>query len=250
MAVNVYKVIVGPNVWLYTSGEFDLQTASEVWKAIPMKRTDLTYELKQTNLTLTTPADLEPFNSFKYNVPILPIKVEVYEYPAMSVRFMGVVTGIKYIVNKNIAEVKLGSTDTIGKTMCPNRTYGQQCSFDLFDELCGLDKNNFTLTLQVSELVWESDNIFSHPDLGNYQEGAFSMGYVLLNTGESQYIVEHTGEKIQLLDTLYTLNKATTIDVVFGCNKSLTQCRDKFNNTPNFGGFPFIPTKNPSTEGF
>ncbi len=250
MAVNLYEVTVGPNLWRYTSGEFDVQTATEVWEAVPMKRQDLTFELKKTDLTLTVPTDLEPFNAYLYNVPILPINVTVYEYPAMSIRFVGTVTGVKYTANTDIASVKLGSTDTIGKTMCPNRTYGQQCSFDLFDEMCALDRNAFTASIPVDELNWITDATFQHSTVGAYPAGSFSMGYALLSTGESQYIVDHSGDQIQLLGPLYTLNDATNIDITFGCNKSLDHCGGKFNNKPNYGGFPFIPTKNPATEGY
>ena len=30
-----------------------------------------------------------------------------------------------------------------------------------------------------------------------------------------------------------------------GCDRTLNTCHAKFGNSANFGGFPFIPTKNP-----
>jgi uncharacterized phage protein (TIGR02218 family) len=32
-----------------------------------------------------------------------------------------------------------------------------------------------------------------------------------------------------------------TFDVTAGCDKSLATCRGRFNNVPNFRGFPYIP---------
>lgn len=34
-----------------------------------------------------------------------------------------------------------------------------------------------------------------------------------------------------------------------GCDKTLTTCKDVFDNMANYGGFPFIPLKNPSDGG-
>ena len=50
--------------------------------------------------------------------------------------------------------------------------------------------------------------------------------------------------------------KAHTIEIWFaavgdtiylypGCDRTLATCTAKFGNSANFGGFPFIPTKNP-----
>ena len=250
MAVNLYEVTVGTNVWRYTSGEFDVQTATEVWKAIPLKRKELTYDLKTTNLTMTVSADTPPFDTYKYNVPIVPINVVVYDYPSMGVKFTGTVVGISYNVKTNVASVKLGSTDTIGNSTCPNRTYGQMCSFDLFDEMCAVPVSSFTVTLPTNELTWSQGDVVSHPVLGGYPADSFRNGYVLFDTGESQFVVEHNGDTLKLLGTIFTRDDATTMQVTYGCNKSITDCENKFNNLPNFGGFPFVPTKNPVTEGY
>lgn len=250
MAVNLYKVTVGPNVWKYTSGEFDVQTATELWKAIPLKRKDLTYDLKNTDLTLTVSSDTPPFDTYKYNTPIVPIEVVVYDYPSMSAKFTGVVVGISYNVTKNVATVKLGSTDAIGNSTCPNRTYGQMCSFTLFDSMCAVPASSFTATIPAGELNWVSGNIFKHPAIAGYPDGSFRNGYILFDTGESQFITNHTGDTITLLGAVFTKDTASSVDVTYGCNKSKNDCESKFNNLPNFGGFPFIPTKNPVTEGY
>ena len=33
-----------------------------------------------------------------------------------------------------------------------------------------------------------------------------------------------------------------------GCSKTVSDCKNKFNNISNYGGFPYIPAKNP-TQG-
>jgi len=36
---------------------------------------------------------------------------------------------------------------------------------------------------------------------------------------------------------------------VAGCDHSVSTCAARFDNLANYGGFPFIPTKNPFSTG-
>lgn len=250
MAVTLYNITVGQRLYKYTSGEFDVQTATDLWEAHPIKRADLGFDLTQNVLTLTVPSDLVPFDSFKAHVPILPIEVEVLEYPSFGLMYKGNITGVSYDARTGVAKVTLGSTNTIDTVTCPNRTFGKLCSLDLFDSMCGVNANSFKLSIPVTDLNWTSDNVFSHASVGGVVGGAFNSGYIVLNTGESQFIVSHVGDTITLLSPLFTLPESTTIDIYYGCNKTEEDCANKFGNLPNFGGFPYVPIKNPVREGF
>ncbi|MBQ3675664.1 MAG: phage BR0599 family protein, partial [Campylobacter sp.] len=60
----------------------------------------------------------------------------------------------------------------------------------------------------------------------------------------------HKGDKITLMFPLKSLSTADLVYVYAGCDKTIKMCRDKFNNSINYGGFPFVPSKNPVTQGF
>jgi len=250
MGVNLYHVKVGPLEWRYTSGEFDVVTATDTWVAIPMKRSDLTYDLKQTQLSITLPSDTPPFDTWKYNIPAIPIEVAVYDYPSMGIKFMGRVSQISYDIQKGTAKVGLGSSDTIVNTTAPNRTFGTLCSFELFDEDCGLNKDAFKVVVDADDISISSPTTISHSAFANYPTGSFRNGFVLLDTGESQFVVNHNGDTIKILGPFGTISEASTLEVYYGCNKSKESCGMKFGNLPNFGGFPMIPNANPVTEGF
>lgn len=57
-------------------------------------------------------------------------------------------------------------------------------------------------------------------------------------------------KEILYQDAVTAVNNADAyfIYAYFGCNKIHTTCKDKFNNLNNFGGFPFMPSKNPSSR--
>lgn len=52
---------------------------------------------------------------------------------------------------------------------------------------------------------------------------------------------------IHLISALVGISSGLAVDVSRGCEHNFQTCRDRFRNTPNFGGCPNIPTKNPFT---
>lgn len=88
--------------------------------------------------------------------------------------------------------------------------------------------------------------------------GFFTLGVITFtsgaNSGLSYSIQDYenpgTGGVITLVrGTLATPAPGDTFTIVAGCEKSLTTCRQKFNNLINFAGMPFIPTPESVTGG-
>lgn len=77
--------------------------------------------------------------------------------------------------------------------------------------------------------------------------GWFSQGVLTftsgVNAGLSYVIAQYlAGGTLQLvIGTLAAPANGDTFTIVPGCDKQLTTCRNKFANTPNFAGVPFIP---------
>lgn len=247
MAVDLYHVSAGPQVWRYTSGEFDVQTATDLWEAKPIKRQDLSYDLKQTGLSIILPDDVAPFDIFKTITPLLPITVIIYDYPTMGVKFKGDIKGVSYDATKSIATVSIGSTKFLGDTTAPNRTYSQSCPFDLYGQECGVDRAAYTITVANSTVNWIAPDKLENPAFAGQN---LINGYIELDTGESQFITAQSGGTLQLLWAVATRDDAVTVKAVANCMKSTYYCDTYFNNLPNYGGFPYIPTKNPATEGY
>ena len=249
MAINMYKVTVGSNTWHYTSGEFDVTTGLDDYLAMPLKRTDLSFDLKETEVTLTAPSDLEPFSLFKYVTPLLPFTVEIIGYPSLNTVFKGNVLMVSFDVIKNEAKIKIGSAKALENTTCPARTFGTTCSYELYSEECGKNIADYTTTINVGSLVI-SGREMTHTALGAHGDNYYKGGYIEASTGETQYIVSQIGDTITLLGGIVTISEATTVSFYPGCNKSHVTCDTKFNNQTRFGGFPFVPFINIFMEPF
>jgi hypothetical protein len=53
--------------------------------------------------------------------------------------------------------------------------------------------------------------------------------------------------KVTILSAINGLKAGDIVEVYAGCARDLDTCLNKFNNTINFGGFPYIPLNNPFT---
>lgn len=59
------------------------------------------------------------------------------------------------------------------------------------------------------------------------------------------------GGKVRLKLSFWNLafTPGDTISAVAGCRHTVEDCETKFSNLPNYGGFPYVPTRNPALHG-
>lgn len=78
-----------------------------------------------------------------------------------------------------------------------------------------------------------------------------------INGGDdARLILSQSGDDLQLLLPFPDSILGSTVVILAGCDHTVTTCDSKFNtpsdpqsNVVNFGGFPFVPTKNPFEGG-
>lgn len=83
-------------------------------------------------------------------------------------------------------------------------------------------------------------------------DGWFTGGMLEAPNGTKSYIAEHVGAVLTLnrisgalADAFNTEGPGLAITLYPGCAHDYVTCRDKFDNEDNYGGFDYIPTKNP-----
>ena len=63
--------------------------------------------------------------------------------------------------------------------------------------------------------------------------------------GVPRMITNHSGDTITLSAVLPGLAVGVALEAFAGCDRTFATCQSKFGNSLNFGGFPWIPAKNP-----
>jgi len=123
--------------------------------------------------------------------------------------------------------------------------YTFTCPHSLYDAKCGVDKNNFVETLEVTTGA-DSRTISAATTKA---DGYYNNGFV--RAGDTGYttnrVDNHTGTSLGFVTPFQSSKLNGKICSLYaGCDKSHTTCKAKFNNLANFGGNPTIPNTAPN----
>ncbi len=75
-------------------------------------------------------------------------------------------------------------------------------------------------------------------------DGYFVAGLVSTLDGQ-RMIVGQAGDALTLIAPLPILAAGMSVELFAGCDHATATCQARFNNLAHYGGFPFIPGKNP-----
>lgn len=136
----------------------------------------------------------------------------------------------------------------------PRWRFTRTCNRQLYAPDCGVDRTLF----QHSNAILAIDIDLRQVTISGQAAGSstgFFRGGVLEHTptGVKTSILDHenTGGNTVVTLQSWIPDLAVTDNVVVnaGCNHSFAQCRDRFSNEANFGGFRKVPNKNPTLHG-
>lgn len=131
------------------------------------------------------------------------------------------------------------------------RRFTRNCDADLGDARCGVDLESAAFKAGAAVLAVKQPLILTTDGLAAFASGWFTGGRVTFdtgaNTGLSMEIASHdlheTGEaSLQLWKAMPgEIAAGDQFTIRAGCDKAFATCRDKFDNTARFRGFPHIP---------
>lgn len=129
----------------------------------------------------------------------------------------------------------------------PANIYQASCQYSLYGAGCNANRNDFAEYSSVQKGSTKKQIVCSptKPD-GYYQNGIilFTSG---ANVNIRKSIKIYTNGLITLSTPLqYVPQVGNTFAVFAGCDKTLSTCKNKFNNLSNFSGTPFIPSADSS----
>lgn len=121
--------------------------------------------------------------------------------------------------------------------------YQRVCRHTLYKRGCNLNKESFLLDAKVASAaanILEVDSVGANPD------GYYNGGMVRIKgTDISRMIMAQTGAVLTLSTSFSEITQGDDVEIFPGCDHALDTCTNKFNNTDNYGGFAWIPVKNP-----
>jgi uncharacterized phage protein (TIGR02218 family) len=128
--------------------------------------------------------------------------------------------------------------------------YQKTCRHPLYQTGCGVSKDLFAVAATAISAVGFSVTITGWED-SDTADGYFVGGMLRTTDGFFRYITSHSGNQITLIRPLQALTAEidsegdAAVTLYPGCAHTINDCKNKFNNLNNFGGFAWIPAKNP-----
>lgn len=240
-----------PTVWRYTSGDEEVTYLGETYAPASIGRSEIAArnDLARANLDievpLTNPAGLRWLSDNGENI----VSLTIFERSTVGTfstawkgRLVAVIPGMQSIT------LKFESIFTSLRRPGLRARYQRSCRYALYGRGCTLDAEDFATDGECTALVGPVATVAAadaQPD------GYYTGGMLRSPDGVLSFIIAHTGAALTLQRVSYSLLVAAEdgfpfdVKIYPGCDHSRATCNSKFDNLLNYGGFDFIPQKNP-----
>lgn len=255
--VNLYKFVYGPeseDFYAYTDAEQPLVFETVVYYPRVIARNDISSSgtTDKSTLTVTLPNTDAMAELFRVYPPSFPVSVILWQGHIGADDFALQFTG------KVLSCSRDGETDAT-LTCEPSsvsmqriglrRNYQYMCPHVLYGDQCRADKAAATITASVGSV--SGRQVVLTGLLTNEQQFAGGIAEWLNDQGLREYRtilrVEDIGgaSRLTFSGIARDVEAGGSLALSKGCAHNLTACALVHNNVPNYGGQPYIPTKNP-----
>lgn len=254
--IDIYQIAQGQSVWRWNGSEDAVTVSGLVYPAQPVTRSDITLggEGDGQDLQITLPSTYEFVSRYAGSIPtgIATITLSQYErldgVQEVRLLFKGIVKSVTF-VNDGYGATIAAKPLTGGVNLAmPRVRYHSLCSHVLYDDLgaaggCRVDRDLFKHSGTVSAAS-SNNRTLTIPGLNSEADGYWEGGHIKTSDSNYSMVLSHTGNDITLLRGIPGL-VGESVEVFAGCDFLIGTCHDKFDNVINFGGFAYVPTKDP-----
>lgn len=255
--VLLFLFVQGVLEWRYTSTAFPVTYGGHEWTPTPITPGNVTQsgDLTKDTLSLKFPRGHEFARQFLGYTPDLVTTVTVFrghlnDPDGQFVAYWkGRVASFKAATGGGLS-VECEPIFTSLRRPGLRARWQRSCRFALYHRGCRLNAEDFGTDGICT--VADGANI-TVPEAAALPDGWLVGGMLKSPDGVLRYIVTHSGDSIGLIRPVESMNALVNdpdagpvaVRLYPGCDHTRDTCKNKFNNLGNFGGFPWIPTKNP-----
>ena len=246
--VELYRFALGLQRWTYTSGQTAVVYQSETYAPAPIRRSGIEQgnELHRAGLEITLPRDNPLAALFIASPPEGVMSVTLYRFHASDADAETITLWKGRVGGARLAGSELTLTcepvATSLKRPGLRARYQMICRHALYSAGCGALAASFRVDGTVAAVSGASVQVAA---AASKPDGYFVAGMLTTASAGARMIVGHTGANLTLVAPMPGLAVGMDVQLYAGCDHSVATCRDRFGNLPNFGGFPYIPIKNP-----
>jgi hypothetical protein len=256
--VELFRIICEADVWTMTSHDvnqiYNSGTGDEVYLKTAISRTEMESksQLTKASVTINIPIDHPLANYMLITYFEQSVTMTIFEKidSNVSVFWKGRLSNIQ--PSNTTLSLVFESIFTSLRRPGLRATFQRTCRFALYGKGCLLDPAAFAIPGVVSTIV---SNVLTIPAAAAFANGYFLGGMLAAPDGTLSYITGHIGSDItvqriskSMLTSFELTGAATAVTIYPGCDHSRMTCHEKFNNVLSYGGFDWIPSKNPMAD--
>lgn len=256
--VELYKFATAECATSYwTSAERDVVHDGHTWVSASIRRdrVEVSNEKVRNNLKLAVSRSFPIADLFRVQPPSDVISVSVYRYHRgdgdTTVLWLGRVLTCTWQGAE--AELYCEPASTSLSRTGLRRLYQANCPHVLYGKACKVNKDVHAaeaVVMGIDGLKLHVDPIPDKPYSGGFVDwipgqssnsGAGSDGCRV----ERRFITNKFGNQFWLLYPFSGIAPGDVVVIYPGCDHTMAMCNSTYSNIENYGGMPFIPTKNP-----
>ena len=245
--VFLYTFSKGLTINRFNSGDQDLVYGGNTYTASSIRHQGINTsgEMERTSMDILF-AKSDTFASTYFSpdysdVITLTILRTHYDVSDAQVMWKGRV--ISYEAMYDEIKIACESIQTTTRRAGLRGKYQRTCRHALYSNQCGVDIDLVKVAATVDSISGLEVTL-AYATADETPDGWFRGGILIKGT-EYGYIKRDASNVVRLQYAVPTLTAGDSVFVAPGCNLSIAQCNNKFNNTVNFGGFPYISADNP-----
>lgn len=251
--IELYEFTIDSVTTRFTNAEDDITYSASIYTSEVIMRTSPTLSSSEggrQQMEITLPADHPVAARYVGIVPAERVDLKILRFhrddsPNGIILWVGRIVSVKFEKNGAVARLYSVSSESALSRPAPGRKYQGMCNHTLYDGLCQAVKASNKYTDSV--LIVSGDTITVN---GVSSKGAdWAVGGTVEIGNERRMVTAQSGNVLTLQLPFPTSPLGETVDVYAGCDHRIATCESKFTNSINFGGFPYVPTKNPFSNG-
>lgn len=247
--VELYTFRYGTNRLDYTSSDSAYVYETRAYEPASLQRTAIeeTSEISRSDLKITCAHDFEPSRWFDPYPPseVVTLELRRLHRPDGDVKlfWIGRVLTCRWVDTS--AELSCESLVASMRRPGLRRLYQRGCPHVLYGTGCGVAAASYRHSATLSAV---SGTTVTASAFDAQPDGYFAGGYLEWQNGtrlERRAIRTHVGTDCVMSHPIPGLPPFATVYAYAGCDHTLATCGTKFANQLRYGGFPYVPQKNP-----
>lgn len=248
--IELFHFSVGTEDFYYTTSEDTITYAAVPYVARQISRNapEQSVESGKSKLEILLPTDDPVCVRYIGIVQPEPMYVRVTRFHRADlldglIVWDGRVVQASYTKQATQCKLTVVASESVFSRPVPQYKYQGLCNHVLYDGNCGLAAASHQYDGNAGSVVGSSITVAGL--VGGGRADGWALGGKVVYGTDVRLIVGQVGDVLELSLPFRNSPTGQEVNVHAGCDHTLATCNTKFSNFINFGGFPYVPTKNP-----